>query len=83
MKPTSKKKKAGIAALSVSMAALIALSGTFAWQSITQVAVNENAGFTNPGGRLHDDYNGTNKDVYVETSTAPMRAACRFMPASV
>ncbi len=71
MKPTSKKKKAGIAALSVSMAALIALSGTFAWQSITQVAVNENAGFTNPGGRLHDDYNGTNKDVYVENFNGP------------
>ena len=47
----------------VSMAALLCtvltLSGTFAWQSISQQAVNENQAKLNPGARLHDDYDGT------------------------
>jgi len=42
-------------------------AGTFAWNAISQSALNEaKADNIMPGGRLHDDFNGTNKDVYVE-----------------
>ncbi len=60
----SKKKKRTVAA--VATAAVLLLGGTFAWQSISQTALNEASDVVNPGGRLHDDFNGTNKDVYVE-----------------
>ncbi len=60
----SKKKKRTVAA--VAIAAVLLLGGTFAWQSISQTALNEASDVVNPGGRLHDDFDGTNKDVYVE-----------------
>ena len=66
---TGKRKKTLTAAGAVAMAAVIALGGTFAWQSISQQALNEAAAVLNPGGRLHDDFNGSNKDVYVENFT--------------
>ena len=55
--------KSGIAVLLV---IAIALTGTYAWQSISQEALNEVEGGSNPGGRLHDDFDGRNKDIYVE-----------------
>ena len=66
---TPKKKKTLAAVGSVVLAAVIALGGTFAWQSISQTALNETMDTINPGGRLHDDFNGQNKDVYVENFT--------------
>ena len=66
---TKKKIAASIGA--VGMAAVIALGGTFAWQSISQQALNETMATVNPGGRLHDDFNGRNKNVYVENFTKP------------
>ena len=60
---TNKRTKA--VAATVAAAALL-LGGTFAWTSISQQATNEAIVDINPGGRLHDDFNGTNKDVYVE-----------------
>ena len=66
----TKKRKVTSAVTAVVVAAAIALTGTFAWQSISQEAMNEAAGIANPGGRLHDDFNGTNKDVYVENFTS-------------
>lgn len=58
---------AGIAA--VSCCALL-LSGTLAWTSFSQTAMNEvmGDGLKNPGGRLHDDFNGNEgiKKIYVE-----------------
>lgn len=66
---TKKKIAASIGA--VGMAAVIALGGTFAWQSISQQALNETMATVNPGGRLHDDFNGQNKNVYVENFTKP------------
>ena len=51
------------------MAVVVGLGGTFAWQSISQQALNEAAATLNPGGRLHDDFDGRNKDVYVENFT--------------
>lgn len=62
----AKKRKKTATATAGIIALVIALAGTFAWQSISQTALNEKAGEANPGGRLHDDFNGTNKDVYVE-----------------
>jgi len=60
----NKKVVATIAAVATSAALL--MGGTMAWQSINQTALNEASEVVNPGGRLHDDFNGTNKDIYVE-----------------
>lgn len=79
------KKKTLTAVAAVSMATVIMLGGTFAWQSISQEALNEVSSTVNPGGRLHDDFveitydeNNVavydtmtyNKDVYVENFTS-------------
>lgn len=45
---------------------LILMIGTFGWRSISQEAVNETVRTADAGGRLHDDFDGTNKDVYAE-----------------
>ncbi len=59
-----KKKVTAVAAIAT--AAALLLGSTFAWQSISQTALNETDDIINPGGRLHDDFDGSNKDVYVE-----------------
>ena len=75
-----KNKKLISSVIAVALAAGILLGGTFAWQSISQQALNEVYGFVNPGGRLHDDFTvlptltteGTkqyDKNVYVENFT--------------
>ena len=66
-----KKHKLVSAITAVSVAAAILLTGTFAWQSISHQALNETMSAVNPGARLHDDFNGRNKDVYVENFTDP------------
>jgi hypothetical protein len=56
------------------LALAIVLTGTFAWQSLSQRAINNASGVPDPAGaRLHDDFaddqnwvTGANKDVYVE-----------------
>lgn len=74
------KKKTVSAVVAVALAAAILLGGTFAWQSISQEALNEVYGFVNPGGRLHDDFHEItdpqvhetrhfDKNVYVENFT--------------
>ena len=63
-----KKAVAGVTA--AALAAGILVSGTLAWQSMDQMARNEVKQFINVGARLHDDFNGTNKDVYVENYTS-------------
>ena len=61
------KRKKVLAIIIVSVIAIsVFFTGTFAWQSISQLALNEVAGNPNPGGRLHDDFNGRDKKVYVE-----------------
>jgi hypothetical protein len=43
-----------IVAVAICVTAILA--GTFAWNAISQIALNENMDTnTNPGGRLHDD----------------------------
>lgn len=74
------KKKTVSAVVAVALAAAILMGGTFAWQSISQEALNEVYGFINPGGRLHDDFHEItdpekhttrhfDKNVYVENFT--------------
>jgi len=60
------KRKTTTAIVAGVTALALVLGGTFAWTSIQQEARNEAIVDINPGGRLHDDFNGTNKDVYVE-----------------
>lgn len=62
----SNKKKKVTAVAAIATAAALLLGGTYAWQSISQTALNETDDIINPGGRLHDDFDGSNKDVYVE-----------------
>ena len=62
----SKKRKTITVIVAVALALVLAMTGTFAWQSLNQKALNENAQVVNPGGRMHDDFDGTNKDVYAE-----------------
>lgn len=63
------KKKLVASGVALAMAAVLALTGTFAWQSISQKARNDAQATLNPGGRLHDDFNGSIKRVYVENFT--------------
>jgi len=76
-------KKAKTAVIALTVATAIALSGTFAWQSISQMALNEATEATNPGGRLHDDFSGygpeDTKDIYVENfGNEPIYARVRL-----
>ncbi len=60
------KKKLKSATASVTAIALL-LTGTFAWNAFDQEALNKTIGLSdNAGARLHDDFDGTNKDVYIE-----------------
>lgn len=80
MKAFMSKKKTLTAVIASLVAVVIMLGGTFAWQSISQTALNEIKSTVNPGGRLHDDfveitadgYNVMtyNKDVYAENFTS-------------
>lgn len=64
------KKKNYVKLIVVAVTASMGLAvGTFAWQSISQKQVNEKRGTAGPGARVHDDFNGENKDVYVENYT--------------
>lgn len=66
-----KRKKRLLSVLAVTaVTAVCLISGTFAWNA-TQTAKNEKNEELNPGGRLHDDFDGKNKDVYVENYTDP------------
>ena len=62
----SKPQNPVSAVVAAVLVVVIALTGTYAWRSISQTALNEAASGGNPGGRLHDDFNGSNKDIYVE-----------------
>lgn len=77
--PMANKKKIATSVAAVAMAAAMLLGGTFAWQSISQTALNEASDIVNPGGRLHDDFDGENKDVYVENfADEPIYARVRL-----
>lgn len=75
-----KKKKVIKSVIAIMLVLAIILTGTYAWQSISQKALNEAILDPNPGGRLHDDFNGENKDVYVEnfSESIPIFARIRL-----
>ena len=62
----SKRKKQLSAVVAAVLVVAVVLTGTYAWRSISQTATNEVEIGSNPGGRLHDDFDGENKDIYVE-----------------
>lgn len=71
-----KNKKLAVSAAALAAAAAVLAGGTFAWQSISQTALNEASDIVNPGGRLHNDLHEinakeTDSNVYVENFTDP------------
>ena len=54
--------------VTVFLALLLLISGTFAWTALSQRALNEAGGSGEAGGRIHDDYSkkSGNKDIYAE-----------------
>ncbi len=63
METRSTKVMATVMTAVVSAALLVGI--TFA-SEVSSDAVNAASVLSNPGGRLHDDFNGRNKDIYVE-----------------
>lgn len=56
--------------IATGLALTLLVSGTYAWQAFSQEVTNEIIDSTGEaGGRLHDDFDGSNKDVYVENYT--------------
>ena len=66
---SEKEKKRLKSVVAVSLAAALLVTGTMASQSISQAVTNQLSAAVNPGGRLHDDFDGKNKDIYVENFT--------------
>lgn len=62
----AKKRKAFTAVVATAVTTAVLLTGTYAWQNLNQETVSIVRGIANPGGRLHDDFDGKNKDIYVE-----------------
>ncbi|MCL2654877.1 MAG: hypothetical protein FWD65_04155 [Coriobacteriia bacterium] len=61
------KRKAIASAIAAALVVALVTAGTYAWSAISQAALNEaRSSASAPGGRLHDDFDGKNKDVYVE-----------------
>ncbi|MCL2655279.1 MAG: Ig-like domain-containing protein [Coriobacteriia bacterium] len=60
------KRRSAAAVLAALLILAMLLAGTFAWKSISQKALNQVKETVNPGGRVHDDFDGKNKDVYAE-----------------
>ena len=68
----SKHKKQLSAVAAAALTVAVALTGTYAWQSDQpEWRKTRWPSEGNPGGRLHDDFNGSSKAVYVENFTAP------------
>lgn len=67
MAKANNHKKFVASAIALITAATLLVGGTFAWQSISQYGVNIVTTAVNPGGRLHDDFDGSSdKNIYVE-----------------
>ena len=61
------KRKAIASAVAAALIIALVTASTYAWSALNQAALNEARNtVTSPGGRLHDDFDGKNKDVYVE-----------------
>lgn len=62
----NKKRKTLTAVVATASTIAVLLSGSYAWQNYNQEAESVVTGVANPGGRLHEDFDGKNKDIYVE-----------------
>jgi len=71
-------RKLRAALIAGGLAAAIALTGTLAWRNMTQRTLNEALLDKNPGGRIHDDFDGVNKDIYAENFTDVEKGAAVF-----
>jgi len=66
-----------VAAVLVVLACM--LGGTFAWRDFSQTKTNKFRGFADADVTLHDEFDGVNKDVFVENSgTSPVYARIRL-----
>jgi len=65
---TIRKRRIGATMLAIVLAAAIIVSGTLAWQVITQRAINRVDAINDGPGRVHDDFcaESGNKDVFAE-----------------
>ena len=54
-----RRQKQWAGAIAAILAVAVAMTGTYAWQSISQKAKNVVVSEGNPGGRLHDDFDGS------------------------
>lgn len=67
-----KKKKTGnkpiLVMISVFLMAALLLGGSLAWTDFTQSKTNKFRGTTDPDVTLHDEFDGENKDIFVENS---------------
>jgi len=61
-------EKSLFAFAAVIIAAAIMMGGTYAWKDFTQAKTNKFRGFTDADVTLHDEFDGVNKDVFVENS---------------
>lgn len=62
-------RKKVVVAITIVVAMMIVLIGTFAWNSLNQSRINVFTEVIKPNVNLHDDFEGgPNKDVYVENS---------------
>lgn len=68
----STKKRKFSAVITLIIAVAVMLTSTYAWSSISQSATNYIYG-GDSGGRVHDDFDGENKDVFAENyGTTPL-----------
>lgn len=74
-----RNKKRARRTVAVVVALSLILAGTYAWRSFDQIATNKSeGGYEYPGGRLHDDFNGADKHVYVENYASAADSALPF-----
>lgn len=83
-------EKIKIVAVAIAATVILGTTGTFAWTSISQRALNEGGWVREPGARVHDDYEGfenillsngglVNKDVFAENySNKPVYARIKL-----
>lgn len=68
---TSNVRKQKIALIIATLSFVLLLTGSFTWVSLSQrargrISQLKDESKPNPGGRIHDDFNGENKDIYAE-----------------
>lgn len=64
----SRKKKGIIGGVTIFLAATLLIGGALTWTDFTQSRTNRFRGSVYYDATLHDDFDGENKDVYVENS---------------